>query len=69
MRIVPAAPAVQQTPCSWADLAPQIRERLASEGLDTPAAWRAAGRRRLQVFGITRAQAKRIDALAKAEAQ
>jgi len=41
-------------------------ERLRAEGVGTLEAWVALGRRRLQIFGVTRAAVAQIDALAKA---
>jgi hypothetical protein len=41
-------------------------ERLRAEGVATLEAWVALGRRRLQIFGVTRAAVAQIDALAKA---
>lgn len=41
-------------------------ERLRAEGISTLEAWVALGRRRLQIFGVTRAAVAQIDALAKA---
>ena len=49
----------------WTDLEPPLRERLAAEGLDSPAAWRVAGRRRLEVFGIPTPLARQLDAVAR----
>ncbi len=40
-------------------------ERLRAEGVATLEAWLALGRRRLRIFGVTRAAAAQIDALAK----
>jgi hypothetical protein len=60
-----AAEPAQQIPRTWAELAPQIRQRLTCEGLDTPAAWLAAGKRRLKIFGIPRSTAKLLDQLAR----
>ena len=41
-------------------------ERLRSEGVATLEAWVALGRRRRQIFGVTRAAVEQLDALAKA---
>jgi hypothetical protein len=41
-------------------------ERLRSEGVETLEAWVALGRRRRQIFGVTRAAVTQLDALAKA---
>ena len=41
-------------------------ERLRAEGIATLEAWVALGRRRRQIFGITRAAVEQLDALAKA---
>jgi hypothetical protein len=40
-------------------------ERLRAEGVATLEAWLALGRRRLRIFGVTRAAVAQIDALAK----
>jgi hypothetical protein len=49
-----------------ADLPTRLLERLRAEGVSTLEAWVALGRRRLQIFGITRAVVAQLDALAKA---
>lgn len=41
-------------------------ERLQAEGIATLEAWVALGRRRRQIFGVTRAAVEQLDALAKA---
>lgn len=41
-------------------------ERLRAEGVATLEAWVALGRRRRQIFGVTRAAVAQLDALAKA---
>jgi hypothetical protein len=41
-------------------------ERLRAEGIATLEAWVALGRRRRQIFGVTRAAVEQLDALAKA---
>jgi ParB-like chromosome segregation protein Spo0J len=41
-------------------------ERLQAEGVATLEEWVALGRRRLQIFGVTRAAVAQLDALAKA---
>jgi hypothetical protein len=51
---------------SWSDLPPQILSRLQLEGLDSPSAWRAAGRRRFMIFGIPTPLVHQLDALAQA---
>lgn len=43
-----------------------LRERLAAEGVYTLKDWTALGRRRHQLFGITSATVKQLDALARA---
>lgn len=40
-------------------------ERLRAEGIASLEAWIALGRRRLRIFGVTRAAVAQIDALAK----
>jgi len=52
-------------PACWADIPAHIRARLEREGIGSLAAWRAAGRRRYQIFGIPTPLAKLIDALAR----
>lgn len=42
-----------------------LRERLAGEGVFTLQDWKALGRRRHQLFGITSATVKQLDALAR----
>ena len=42
-----------------------LRERLAAEGVYTLQGWMALGRRRHQLFGITSATVKKLDALAR----
>jgi hypothetical protein len=49
-----------------ADLPPSLLERLRAEGIATLEAWVALGRRRRQIFGVTRAAVVQLDALAKA---
>jgi hypothetical protein len=48
---------------AWADLPPAIATRLAAEGVTSLADWRALGRRRLQIFGVTRAMVAQLDEL------
>ncbi|MGO9850284.1 MAG: hypothetical protein ACLPTM_01520 [Steroidobacteraceae bacterium] len=43
-----------------------ILERLRAEGIETLEAWVALGRRRRQIFGVTRAAVTQLDQLAKA---
>jgi hypothetical protein len=49
-----------------ADLPSPLMERLRAEGIATLEAWVALGRRRRQIFGVTRAAVEQLDALAKA---
>ena len=49
-----------------ADLPLPLVERLRAEGVATLEAWVALGRRRRQIFGVTRAAVMQLDALAKA---
>ena len=49
-----------------ADLPDSLLERLRAEGVVTLEAWVALGRRRRQIFGVTRAAVLQLDALAKA---
>jgi len=49
------------------DSLPQtLIERLRAEGIATLEAWVALGRRRRQIFGVTRATVELLDGLAKA---
>jgi len=49
------------------DSLPQtLIERLQAEGIATLEAWVALGRRRRQIFGVTRAAVELLDGLAKA---
>jgi hypothetical protein len=48
------------------ELPEPLRERLAAEGVFTLADWVALGRRRRELFGITSATVKKLDALARA---
>jgi hypothetical protein len=48
-----------------ADLPHALIERLRSEGVATLEEWVALGRRRRQIFGITRSVVDQLDALAK----
>jgi hypothetical protein len=43
-----------------------LLERLRAEGIETLEAWVALGRRRRQIFGVTRAAVTQLDQLAKA---
>jgi hypothetical protein len=49
-----------------ADLPMSLIERLRAEGVATLEEWVALGRRRRQIFGVTRAVVAQLDALAKA---
>jgi hypothetical protein len=48
------------------ELPHSLAERLRAEGVATLEAWVALGRRRRQIFGVTRAAVTQLDALAKA---
>jgi hypothetical protein len=48
-----------------ADLPHALIERLRAEGVATLEEWVALGRRRRQIFGITRAVVDQLDALAR----
>jgi len=48
------------------DLPQTLIERLRAEGVATLEAWVALGRRRRQIFGVTRAAVELLDSLAKA---
>lgn len=49
-----------------AELPLSLIERLHAEGIATLEAWVALGRRRRQIFGVTRAAVEQLDSLAKA---
>jgi hypothetical protein len=49
-----------------AELPLPLIERLRAEGIATLEAWVALGRRRRQIFGVTRTAVEQLDALAKA---
>jgi hypothetical protein len=49
-----------------AELPLPLTERLRAEGVATLEAWVALGRRRRQIFGVTRSAVAQLDALAKA---
>ena len=49
-----------------AELPLPLIERLRAEGIATLEAWVALGRRRRQIFGVTRAAVEQLDAIAKA---
>ena len=49
-----------------ADIPLPLIERLRAEGVATLEAWVALGRRRREIFGVTRAAVAQLDALAKA---
>ena len=48
------------------DLPQTLVDRLRAEGVATLEAWVALGRRRRQIFGVTRAAVELLDSLAKA---
>jgi hypothetical protein len=52
-----------------ADLPLRLIELLRAEGVATIEAWTALGRRRRQIFGVTRAAVAQLDALAKKTAR
>ncbi|MGH8144204.1 MAG: hypothetical protein ACREU2_17030 [Steroidobacteraceae bacterium] len=47
------------------ELPHSLLERLRAQGVATLEAWVALGRRRRQIFGVTRAAVEQLDALAK----
>lgn len=57
--------AAASNPSTWTDLPAHTRALLAAEGLDSPTAWLAAGKRRLRIFGIPRRTVGRLDAIAR----
>jgi len=48
-----------------ADLPLRLVERLRTQGVDSLESWVALGRRRRQIFGVTRAAVEQLDTLAK----
>jgi len=64
MHSIPARPFAAQ-PDPWAGLPPAIIERLAAAGVCSAADWRALGRRRLGIWGITRRIVRELDELAR----
>ncbi len=48
------------------ELPDSLLERLRAEGIETLEAWVALGRRRREIFGVTRAAVTQLDQLAKA---
>lgn len=60
-------PAPQILPANWAEIAESIRGRLEREGIRSPEQWRALGRKRHQLFGITRHVVEQLDMLARAK--
>jgi hypothetical protein len=68
MVLNPAQLAVSSSPShdeAIGALPESLRERLAGEGVFTLQDWVALGRRRHQLFGITSATVKQLDALAR----
>lgn len=61
----PAAATPQLPRSEWDALSPALVERLRLEGVKSPSDWRALGRNRFRLFGITRAMALRLDTLAR----
>lgn len=49
-----------------AELPPRLLDLLRAEGVSSLDAWVALGRRRRQIFGVTRAAVEQLDSLAKA---
>jgi hypothetical protein len=47
------------------EIPPPILERLLAEGVHDFHQWRALGRKRFRIFGVTTAMARRIDELAR----
>lgn len=47
------------------ELPDTLLERLRAEGIETLEAWVALGRRRREIFGVTRAAVTQLDQLAK----
>jgi hypothetical protein len=61
--VLPAAPPTAAD--AFAALPQHIREQLEAEGVRTPRDWQRLGPRRFAIFGVTRAVAAQIDALAR----
>jgi hypothetical protein len=60
-----AAEPAPQIPRTWTEIPSALARRLAAEGVHSLADWRALGRKRLQLFGVTRAMAADLDRLAR----
>jgi hypothetical protein len=67
MNVTKATEAVllPQPPPELDSLPPTLVTRLAAEGVHSLEDWRALGRKRLQLFGITKRVIKQLDALAR----
>ncbi len=54
-----------QLAAEWADLPERIRALLQAEGLDSAGAWRAAGKRRSEIFGVPASMRRMLDRIAR----
>lgn len=50
---------------SWSDVPPLLRDRLSRNGINSVTDWRALGRKRHLVFGVTSKMVRQLDALAR----
>jgi len=64
MHSIPTRPPAAQ-PDRWESLQGPIRDRLAAAGVRCAADWTALGRKRVAIWGITRATVKELDRLAR----
>lgn len=64
MHSIPARSLPAQ-PNPWEMLPPAILERLAAAGIRSAADWRALGRRRFQLWGVTRRAVRELDRIAR----
>ena len=55
-------------PTDFSELPQALRDRLAGEGIFDFDSWRALGRRRRQIFGVTAAMCRELDRLARGAA-
>ena len=60
-RRAPAQPDLR----SWSQLPSALLERLTLEGIRSPNEWRALGKTRFRIFGITRRMVRELDELAR----
>lgn len=68
MRSLHAPLLVRHVSGSWPEVVhPTVRARLIAEGVNTLSEWRALGKRRFRVWGITRRMARELDAISARE--